>query len=171
MIYSLLLLLCSTMLGSLSVISTTVLALYATLLQTAESATVSPFMPALLKNAIQWKSADSNCDDTGTSWAPILILGFAAFLMQGEIRLEYGSFLSIQDNGLAALLFNVFIFVYPCATAWIIMSIAWEQMMRREVYYIMLHYKVRRPVGVHVRSYPCDACACDNGLIAYIYLP
>ena len=133
------------MLGSLSVISTTVLALYVTLLQTAESATVSPFIPdAALKGRKQWKSAAGGiCDDIGT-WAPVLMRISCAFHVQGyRYAILRGSYLDFEEHRLAAMLFNIFIFVYPLVTAWLIMSIAWEQMMRREVYYIMLHYKVR----------------------------
>jgi len=37
---------------------------------------------------------------------------------------------------------GVFSLAYPLITSWVVMSIAWEQSMRREIYYVLLHFKI-----------------------------
>lgn len=37
--------------------------------------------------------------------------------------------------------------LYPVVTTWCIASISWEQAMRKEIFYVLLHYKVDLPAA------------------------
>lgn len=55
---------------------------------------------------------------------------------------------------------GVFAIIYPMITSWCIMSISWEQAMRKEIFYVLLHYKVASAAGSHTCQSRAEGSHC-----------